>query len=63
MLNSLNIREKRILNGEKMVSSINVAGNTGYSHIKEGNNLKGTQDFNKTKNRKTPVRKHWGKTP
>lgn len=30
-----NRREKRILNGEKMVSSINVAGNTGYSHIKE----------------------------
>ena len=31
--------------------------------IKEGNNLKGTKDFNKTKNRKTPIRKHWGKTP
>ena len=30
----------RILNGEKMVSPINVAGNTGYSHIKEENKLK-----------------------
>lgn len=32
--------------------------------IKEGKNLKGTKDVNvRTKNHKTPVRKHWGKTP
>ena len=37
MANQFLTREPSILNGEKIVSSINGAGKIGYSHVKEYN--------------------------